>query len=547
LGASGYVGGRLVPRLVESGYRVRCLARSPGKLVGSPWAGTAEILAGDLLRSDGLDTAFADVNAVIHLVHSMGKAASFADADRSIARNVVAAAERSGVQRIVYLGGLGEIEERTSPHLRSRAEVGQILLAARVPANVLRAAIIIGSGSASFEMLRHLTDKLPVMLTPKWVDNRIQPIAIRDVLRYLIGVLDDPSANDHVFDIGGPDVLTYVEMMQGYARVAGLHPRHVLKVPVLAPSLASHWVNLVTPVPFGLAKPLVLSLTNEVVVRPVGQGGGEDIGQLVPGDCVPYAQALELALARIRDHDVSTSWRDAEIAGRSPAEPYPGDPEWSGGVLLSDVRTAATPAAPPYVFAAVCRIGGQRGWPTHAWAWSIRGRLDRLVGGIGLRRGRRDPDRLRIGDALDFWRVEDIREPASPTKPSDSAPAGSGSGAAGLLRLRAEMRLPGRAWLEFRIDPSDGGGSLLGQRALFAPKGLPGRLYWWLLVPFHGPIFATMARKLARDAEELARRGNDRAGFGDATSSDAPTGPPEGLVEGPGVPAPQPRLAPPGG
>jgi len=277
LGASGYVGGRLVPRLVESGYRVRCLARSPGKLVGSPWAGTAEILAGDLLRSDGLDTAFADVNAVIHLVHSMGKAASFADADRSIARNVVAAAERSGVQRIVYLGGLGEIEERTSPHLRSRAEVGQILLAARVPATVLRAAIIIGSGSASFEMLRHLTDKLPVMLTPKWVDNRIQPIAIRDVLRYLIGVLDDPSANDHVFDIGGPDVLTYVEMMQGYARVAGLHPRHVLKVPVLAPSLASHWVNLVTPVPFGLAKPLVLSRTNEVVVRPVGPADVEDV------------------------------------------------------------------------------------------------------------------------------------------------------------------------------------------------------------------------------------------------------------------------------
>jgi uncharacterized protein YbjT (DUF2867 family) len=471
---------------------VRCLARSPRKLAGAAWADEVEIVGGDLLRADGLGQAFAGVGAVVHLVHSMGKAASFADADRQIASNVADMARRAGVARVVYLGGLGEIDEGTSPHLRSRAEVGQILLQAPVPATVLRAAIIIGAGSASFEMLRHLTDKLPVMVTPKWVDSRIQPIAVRDVLRYLVGVLDDPSDDDHVFDIGGPDVLTYLEMMQVYARVAGLHKRRVIRVPVLAPSLASHWVNLVTPVPFGLAKPLVLSLTNEVVVRPEG----EDIRRLVPGSNLGYAEAVGLALARIRDRDVETSWSDAEIGGRSPAEPYPGDPDWAGGVLLRDVRSADTSAPPGHAFAAVCRIGGERGWPTYMWAWRIRGRLDRLVGGIGLRRGRRDPYVLRVGDAVDFWRVEEVRQP------------GAGD-AGGLLRLRAEMRLPGRAWLEFRIAPR-AGGARLHQRALFAPRGLLGRLYWWTLQPFHGPIFAGMARRLARDAEELAACGEDR-------------------------------------
>ncbi|HEV2088958.1 MAG TPA: DUF2867 domain-containing protein, partial [Cryptosporangiaceae bacterium] len=408
LGASGYVGGRLVPRLLEAGYAVRCLARSAAKLAGSPWAGDVEIVQGDLLSGEGVEAAFAGADTVVHLVHSMGKAQHFADADRRIAGRVARAAEAAGVRRIIYLGGLGEIDGSTSPHLRSRAEVGQILLDSAVPATVLRAAVIIGSGSASFEMLRHLVEKLPVMVTPKWVGTRVQPIAIGDVLRYLVGVLDDDGGQDHVFDIGGPDVLTYRDMMRVYAEVAGLPRRLVITVPVLTPKLSSHWMNLVTPVPLGVAKPLVLSLSSEVVVvRPTG--GAPGIEFLVPGECLPYREAVRLALSRVRDRDVETSWRDAEIGGRDPADHYPGDPEWAGGTLLREVRTAVSAATPEALFATVCGVGGDRGWPSFDWAWEIRGALDRMIGGVGLRRGRRDPDRLRAGDALDFWRVEEVR------------------------------------------------------------------------------------------------------------------------------------------
>jgi uncharacterized protein YbjT (DUF2867 family) len=488
LGASGYIGGRLVPRLLDAGYRVRCLARSPQKLSGLPWADEVEMVQGDLLDRENILPAFEGVQAVYHLVHSMGSAREFADADRRIARHVASAAESAGVQRIVYLGGLGEVDADTSAHLRSRAEVGDILQASTVPTTVLRAAIVIGSGSASFEMLRHLVDKLPVMITPRWVNTRTQPIAVRDVLRYLVGVLDDESGEDHVFDVGGPVVMTYLDMMRTYARVAGLPPRLVLQVPVLTPRLSSHWVNLVTPVPFGLAQPLIESLASEVVVR----RDGEQITDLVPGPTLSYEQALRAALKRIRDREVETSWRDADLVGRSSAEPYPGDPDWTGGTLLRDVRSARSAASPDYAYATVGRIGGRRGWPTYGWAWRIRGRLDRLIGGVGLRRGRRDPDHLRIGDALDFWRVEEVRQGAP--------------GEDWVLRLRAEMRLPGRAWLEFRIIDEDGE-SRITQRALFAPKGLFGRLYWWLLLPFHRFIFASMVVKLARDAEGLAASG----------------------------------------
>jgi uncharacterized protein YbjT (DUF2867 family) len=519
LGASGYVGGRLVPRLLEQGYAVRCLARSPEKLAGNAWADDVEIVRGDLLSGD-LSAVFDGADVVVHLVHSMGKSESFADADRTIAQRVAAAAEAAGVKRIVYLGGLGEIDETTSAHLRSRAEVGEILLESPVPTTVLRAAVIIGSGSASFEMLRHLTEKLPAMITPRWVRTRVQPIAIRDVLRYLVGVLDDPSDDNHVFDIAGPDVLTYQDMMQQYAAVAGLPRRLIVNVPVLTPALSAVWVNLVTPVPYALAKPLVLSLAVEVVKRP----DGEDIASLVPGECLPYREAVRLALGRVRDLDVETSWRDAEIAGREPADPYPGDPEWSGGTLLRDVRTAQTWAAPEYVFAACTRVGGDRGWPSFDLLWEVRGLLDRMVGGIGLRRGRRDPDTLRVGDALDFWRVEDLRPPSEDPD-------------CGLIRLRAEMRVPGRAWLEWRVEAT-ATGSRLTQRALFAPKGLLGRLYWWTMTPFHPPIFKSMVVALARDAETLARAGDART---PATSTGEPTAPPAGLVAGDVPPDPQPQ------
>lgn len=487
LGASGYVGGRLVPRLLDAGYRVRCLARSPQKLRGLPWGDRVEVVHGDLLDRDGMAAAFADVHAVYHLVHSMGSVTDFAAADRTIARYVSRAAELHGVGRIVYLGGLGETNAHTSSHLRSRAEVGEVLRDSSVPTTVLRAAVVIGSGSASFEMLRHLVEKLPVMVTPRWVSTRTQPIAVRDVLRYLVGVLAADDGRWHVYDIGGPQVMTYLEMMQTYARVAGLRQRLVLKVPILSPRLSSHWVHLVTPVPFGLAQPLVESLAQEVVVRE----DSERIDAVVPGATLPYEQALRLALGRVRDRGVETSWRDADLLGRSPAEPYPGDPQWTGGTLLTDVSRSLVRAEPRYAYAAVARVGGQRGWPTYMALWRVRGRLDRLVGGVGLRRGRRDPDDVRVGDALDFWRVEEVRR--------------GEDGGEWVLRLRAEMKLPGRAWLEFRIE-AVGRGSCLTQRALFAPRGLPGRAYWYAALPLHAFLFSSMVAKLARDAEELAAR-----------------------------------------
>lgn len=525
LGASGYVGGRLVPRLLDAGYQVRVLARSPAKLRDVPWARHAEIRAGDLLEGgEEVEDAFADCDVVYHLVHSMGSAEEFAAADRRIARRVAAAAHGAGLRRIVYLGGLGEVDERTSQHLASRSEVADILAAGPTPSTVLRAGVIIGSGSASFEMLRHLVEKLPVMVTPRWVHTRTQPIAIRDVLRYLVAAADPANDDgvDHDYDVGGPEVLTYLEMMQIYARVAGLPRRLVVPVPVLTPSLSSHWVNLVTPVPFGVARPLIESLTIEVVVRDPQAGETEDVRELDPHPTIPYEQALRLALLRVRDAEVETSWRDAEIGGRSPAEPYPGDPAWTGGTLLTDVHEIDTDAPAPYAFATVCRVGGGRGWPTHGWAWAIRGRLDRLIGGVGLRRGRRDPNRLRVGDALDFWRVEEIRQPGDGVRgphDQDGDPTQEG-----LLRLRAEMRVPGAAWLEWRIAPRPGGhGAHLTQRALFAPRGLLGRLYWWSMLPFHAFIFASMLRSLAHQAQRLAAE--DRDGTILAQSLDPPDPP----------------------
>ncbi|QBI21621.1 SDR family oxidoreductase [Egibacter rhizosphaerae] len=504
LGATGYVGGRLVPRLLAVGHDVRVVARRPAKLTGVSWAADVALHEGDLLRPETLRGAFDDIDVVYYLVHSMGGAAAFAETDRRIAGTVAACASAAGVRRIVYLGGLGEIDDRTSTHLRSRAEVGELLVASEVPTTVLRAAVIIGSGSASFEMLRHLTEKLPVMVAPKWVHTRCQPIAIRDVLGYLVAALDDSSDEDRVHDIGGPDVLTYAEMLQGYARVAGLPRRLILTVPVLTPKLSSYWIGLVSPVPTGVARPLVESLSQEVVVR---DDPATDSTRWVPDPPVSYEQALRHVLRRVRDREVETSWREAELPWReselptgpgrrrdalaagdaSPAEPQPEDPVWAGGTLLSDVQEAVAAAASPEVFSTVARIGGDRGWPVHQWAWSLRGFADQLIGGVGLRRGRRDPDRLRVGDAVDFWRVEEMRAPVAP-------------GDVGLLRLRAEMWVPGHAWLEFRLLPEHGGGTRLRQRALFAPRSLLGRLYWYAMLPFHALIFRRMAQALADEA-----------------------------------------------
>ncbi|MCS0636785.1 SDR family oxidoreductase [Streptomyces sp. LP05-1] len=483
-GATGYIGGRLVPELLDAGHRVRCLARSPGKLRDHPWAGRAEVVKGDLTDEGSVREAMRGVDVAYYLVHALGTGRGFEEKDRAAARNFARSAEEAGVRRVVYLGGLtpaGVPEDRLSPHLRSRAEVGRILLESSVPAAVLRAAVIIGSGSASFEMLRYLTERLPVMVTPSWVHTRIQPIAVRDVLRCLVGCAELPPEVDRTFDIGGPDVLTYRDMMLRYAAVAGLPRRLILPVPVLTPGLSSHWVGLVTPVPSSIARPLAESLRHEVVCQE------HDIARYVPdspGRPISFDESLRLALRRIREAKVVTRWSSASLPG-APSDPLPTDPDWAGGSLYTDRRQIAVDASPEALWRVIEGIGGENGWYSFPLAWSVRGWIDRFAGGVGLRRGRRDAQRLRTGDELDFWRVEEI-EPGR------------------LLRLRAEMRLPGLAWLEMYADRDGDGRTRYRQRALFHPHGLLGHAYWWSISPFHTLIFGGMARNIAAAATRVS-------------------------------------------
>ncbi|MEV0727288.1 SDR family oxidoreductase [Polymorphospora sp. NPDC050346] len=482
-GATGYIGGRLVPRLLAEGHRVRCLTRRAARLRDVPWAADVEIAEGDLADPESLTAAFAGVDVAYYLVHSLGRR-GFAAIDRRAAGNLAAAAEAAGVRRIVYLGGPRPAPgDPTSAHLRSREEVGRILLDSGTPTAVLRAAVVIGSGSASFEMLRHLTERLPVMVTPRWVHNRIQPIAVRDVLRHLVGAATLPADVNRDFDVAGPDVLTYLDMMRRYAAVAGLRRRIVLPTRALSPGLSSYWVGLVTPVPGSIARPLVDSLVHEAVAHE------HDIARYVPdppGGPIGFDEAVRLALAKIRDAEVETRWSTATWP-TAPAEPLPTDPGWSGGSLYTDVREREVAAAPATLWRVIEGVGGEHGWYSFPLAWSVRGWLDRLVGGVGLRRGRRHPDRLYVGEALDFWRVEEI-------VPGE------------LLRLRAEMRLPGLAWLELRAEPTGTGRSRYHQRAVFAPRGLAGHAYWAAVSPFHAIVFGGMARNIARGAETPVSR-----------------------------------------
>ena len=488
-GSTGYIGGRLVPALLDAGHEVRCAVRTPAKLANRPWRDDVEVVSADLFDRASLRAACEGMDAVHYLVHAMDGEGDFEQRDRDGAENLRVAAEDAGVGRIVYLGGLGSSDGAPlSKHLRSRQEVGRVLADGPVPVTELRAAVIIGSGSASFEMLRHLAEVLPAMVTPRWVDTRCQPIAIRDVLDYLVAVLDVEETADKVLEIGGPEVLTYREMMHTYASVAGLRRRLIVPVPLLTPRLSSLWIGLVTPLPTGLARPLVDSLVNEVIVTdPL-------IDELVPRDTMPLRQAIELALSRVQDLDVATTWASAGGAGASterhdagavPEDPRPEDPAWAGGTVFADEQVVACHAPPAAVFQTVSALGGRTGWHSPRWMWELRGLVDKLIGGIGVRRGRRHPEQLSVGEAVDFWRVEALEPPT-------------------LLRLRAEMRLPGEAWLEFRIRPH-GDHSLLEQRARFHPRGLLGRAYWWALLPFHGLIFPRMARSIARAAEEYAR------------------------------------------
>ena len=473
-GASGYVGGRLVDQLLDAGYRVRCVVRTPAKVAAAPWARRVEIVEGDVLED--LGAVMDGVAAVYYLVHTIGASADWVARDRRAAENVRDSAAAAGVHRIVYLGGLGDgASEELSPHLASRHEVGRVLADGPVPVTELRAAVIIGAGSASFEMLRYLVEVLPVMVTPRWVQTRCQPIAVRDVLRDLVGVLGSAEAAGRVYEIGGPDVLSYHEMMNIYAEEAGLRRRWLVPVPVLTPSLSSHWVGLVTPLPRSLARPLVDSLINEVIVR------DDSIGAVVPGTPLTYRQAVGSALGRLRAGTVTTTWASAELGGRRPADPMPTDPDWAGGTVLADRRDRHVDATQAEVYAVLHRVGGEQGWYWGDWLWAIRGLLDQLVGGVGMRRGRRRAAVMQVGDPVDFWRVEALEPDA-------------------LVRLHAEMKLPGEAWLEWRVEP-EGTGSHVFQLGRFHPRGLLGRAYWLAVAPFHRFVFPSLLDGIAEDAE----------------------------------------------
>ncbi len=465
VGASGYIGGRLVPALSRLGHDLTLAGRDPAPLAQR--FPTARVVRVDLLDPSSLPSAVDGIEVAYYLAHSMAAGESgFAERDVLAARAFATAAARARIARIVYLGGLGDDTLALSRHLASRHEVGAELARHGVPVTEFRAAIVIGSGSSSFEILRHLTERLPVMITPRWVSTRCQPIGIADVIGYLTAALDHPDSTG-VIEIGGPDVLSYGQMMLRYAAMRGLR-RLMIPVPVLTPKLSSYWVNLISPVPANIARPLIEGLRNEVVVRDPAPARAYGVA------AATYDEALALAIRRSGDGELESTWFDA----RSPRnrEPLPAAESREG--MIVDRRMRLVRASPGEVFAVVERVGGASGWPYANLLWRIRGVGDRIVGGVGMRLGRRDPDRLRAGDALDFWRVEEIRRPE-------------------LLRLRAEMKLPGRAWLQYEVMPDQGGSRLL-QTAFFEPKGLAGLVYWYVLYPAHALIFRGMIRILAQ-------------------------------------------------
>jgi uncharacterized protein YbjT (DUF2867 family) len=474
-GATGYIGGRLVGRLLNAGYHVRTLVRDASRLQGRPWADHVEVVQGDVLDLDTLPEAMVDVDAAYYLIHSMRDGADFHYRDLLAAHNFGIAAREARVQRIVYLGGLGEPDASLSPHLRSRQQTGAVLRDSGVQITEFRAAIIVGSGGISFEMIRYLTERMPVMLCPHLINTRVQPIGVRNVLQYLVAALDTPQSAGEIIEIGGADVMTYGKMFMEYATVRGLR-RRMIPVPVLTPSLYAHLVHYVTPVPLSLARPLIEGLRNEVIVR-------DDTAQrLFPGiRPITYQMAVRRALMRLDAHQVETTWSDALVSSQGHRSPVVLTTH-EGMIIERRQRIIAAPPAAAY--RAFTGLGGERGWLYFNWVWRLRGIVDRVVGGVGSRRGRRDANEVRVGDALDYWRVEGVERDR-------------------FLLLRAEIKVPGRAWLQFKAIPIDGGRSRLVQTALFAPKGLFGLLYWYALYPIHSLIFSGLIRKLAQWAEAL--------------------------------------------
>jgi len=477
-GATGYIGGRLVPRLLEEGYRVRVLVRDPARLQGRSWLESVELDQGDAFKRETVQKSMQAAEVAYYFIHSLYAGSDFHQRDLAAARIFGSAAKESGVKRIIYLGGLGDPESKLSKHLRSRQLTGDALREAGVPVTEFRAAVIVGSGSASFEMIRYLSERIPLMICPRWVFSRIQPIAIGDVMDYLVVALRTPESTGRVIEIGGADILTYADTMLQYAKIRGLR-RVILPVPVLTPGLSSHWVHWVTPVSAKIARPLIEGLRNQVIVN--DHSAQRLFPQIHP---MGYKAAVQLALSNLRAGRVETAWSDS--LSTSMGEVVPLKLAILEGMMIKRWRriVGASPKSTYHIFV---QLGGQRGWLHANGAWRLRGIADRLFGGVGLRRGRRHPSEVRVGDAVDFWRAEAV-EPDH------------------LIRLRSEMKAPGQLWLEFKVLADGEQKSTLVETLFYAPRGLFGVFYWYLFYPLHTVVFSGLLLKLARLAEESEER-----------------------------------------
>jgi len=475
-GATGYVGGRLVPRLLDAGYRVRCLVRDPQRLQGQSWYSRVEVMSGDAMEAPSLAAAFQGVHAAYYLIHGLQGGKLSAEHDLQMARNFTVAAESLKLPRLIYLGELVDPTAGVSPYLRSRHETGYVLRQSGVPVTEFRAGMIIGSGSALFEMIRYLTERQPVLVCPAWFFALAQPIAIRNVLDYLVAALESPESSGKLLEIGGPTRLTYADMLLGYARERGLK-RRLIRAPFYLPRLSAYWVHMVTPVHWRTILPLIEGLRANLVVH------DDEAKQLFPNiEPLDFQSAVHLALGRVLSDAVETSWSDALVNSAGDARPYKFAIEEG---MMVERRTLAleTPAAA--LFAAYTGVGGARGWFYMDWAWAFRGWIDKAIGGVGIRRGRRHPDDIRAGESLDFWRVEDVETDR-------------------LMRLRAEMKIPGKAWLQFESIPQQDGRTLLTETAYFAPRGFWGFVYWYAMWPFHAFLFNGLIRQIASRARKLA-------------------------------------------